>query len=267
MQLHCQILIRDGRSQSLGCTSLSFCNPSDRYAAPAVAVVLSRRSWQTLCINRASQLSRSIRAMKILLATIVFLAVAGLAVAGQNKISGGAIIGRILDPSAAAVGAARVTVINNETGLQFQTVTSSDGLYNFPLLRVGVYTLRVYSTGFKSIEVRGVSVEIAQTATTDIQLELGTFSQLVVVEAAALSVRPSDSSVTTVVSRDFIEDLPLSGRRYTDFVLLAPNVVADGDSGHVSIGGQQGSSQSGYHNGNGANSFTVDGANSTSGFS
>ena len=211
--------------------------------------------------------SRSISAKSVLFATIVFLAVAGPGVAGQNKISGGAIMGRILDPSAAAVAGARVTAINNETGLQFQAVTNSEGLYDFPLLRVGVYTLRVHSSGFKTIEVRGVTVDVAQTTTTDTQLELGTFSQLVVVEAAALSVRPSESSVTTLVSRDFIQDLPLSGRRYTDFALLAPNVVEDGDSGHLSIAGQQGSSQSGYHNGNGANSFTVDGANSTSGFS
>jgi len=72
--------------------------------------------------------------------------------------------------------------------------------------------------------------------------------------------------VATVVTREFIEDLPLSGRRYTDFILLAPNVASDLDSGPLSIGGQQGSSESGYRNGNGANAFTVDGANATSNF-
>jgi hypothetical protein len=68
------------------------------------------------------------------------------------------------------------------------------------------------------------------------------------------------------VNQNLIENLPLSGRRYTDFVLLTPNANADGDFGLVSMAGQQGGADSGYANGNGSNSFTVDGASASSNY-
>ena len=160
---------------------------------------------------------------------------------------------------------AAVSVISDDTGLRRRHNQLRRSL-QFPHNECGRYTLRVRHDHFKTTEIRNVIVQVGQTATVDVQLAIGSLAQKLVVEAAAPVFRPSESSMTTVVTREFIESLPLSGRRYTDFVLLAPNATADGEAGHVSIGGQQGSSDSGYHNGNGANFFTVDGANATSSF-
>ena len=66
--------------------------------------------------------------------------------------------------------------------------------------------------------------------------------------------------------RSFLEDLPLNGRKYTDFTLLSPNTSSDGDTGLVGIAGQQGGEDSGYANGNGSTAFTVDGSNATSNY-
>ena len=189
-----------------------------------------------------------------------------LPIAAQNAISSGTIAGCVRDPSGRVVPGAAVTVTSDDTGLRHADTTDPGGLYNFPIMSVGRYTVRVWRDRFKTTEVRNVIVQVGQTATVNVQLAIGPLSQQLVVEAAAPVFRSGESSVTTVVPREFVEDLPLSGRRYTDFVLLAPNVAPDGDSGQISIGGQQGSSDSGYHNGNGANSFTVDGANATSSF-
>jgi hypothetical protein len=189
-----------------------------------------------------------------------------LPLAAQNAISSGAITGCVRDPLNGRVDGAAVSVISNDTGLQVDGTSNSGGLYYFPLIKVGRYTLRVRHDHFKTTEIRNVIVQVGQTATVDVQLAIGSLAQKVIVEAVAPVFRPSEPSMTTVVTREFIESLPLSGRRYTDFVLLAPNATADGEAGHVSIGGQQGSSDSGYHNGNGANFFTVDGANATSSF-
>jgi hypothetical protein len=206
------------------------------------------------------------RAYRAFISMAALIVLGALPAAAQNAISSGTIVGWVHDISGGVVPGAGVTVISNETGLRLDGTTNSSGLYNFPLMRVGRYTLRVRHDGFMTTEVRNVIVQVGQTATVDVQLAIGPLAQQLVIEATAPVFRPSESSVTTVVPREFIEDLPLSGRRYTDFVLLAPNVAADGDSGQVSIGGQQGSSDSGYHNGNGANSFTVDGADATSSF-
>jgi hypothetical protein len=69
-----------------------------------------------------------------------------------------------------------------------------------------------------------------------------------------------------VLERSLIEELPLNGRRYTDFATLTPNTSYDGDTGLVSVAGQQGGEDSGYANGNGSNAFTVDGTNATSNY-
>jgi hypothetical protein len=184
----------------------------------------------------------------------------------QNSISTGTIAGCVRDSSGGVVPGAAVTASSNETGLEFHGKTNSDGLYNFPVMMVGRYTLRARHDRFQITEVRNVVVQVGRTTVINVELAIGPLAQRVLVEGMPPIFRPNESSVSTVVSREFIEDLPLSGRRYTDFVLLAPNVLADGDTGQLSIGGQQGSSDSGYHNGNGANSFTVDGASATSSF-
>ena len=188
-------------------------------------------------------------------------------VRGQNAVSTGAIAGAVRDASGGVVPGAGALTISDETGLRQETKSNAAGLYSFPAMRVGTYTLRVSHDGFKTTEVRDVVVQIGQTTTADVQLEIGALTQQVVVEATSPVFRPSESSVSTIVPRGLVEDLPLSGRRYTDFVLLVPNVTTDGEFGDVSIGGQQGGGvNSGYSNGNGSPSFTVDGASATSNF-
>jgi hypothetical protein len=68
------------------------------------------------------------------------------------------------------------------------------------------------------------------------------------------------------MNQDFLDDIPLSGRRYLDFALLSPNASPDGEAGLVSFAGEQGGEDTGYANGNGANAFTLDGANNTSNY-
>lgn len=184
----------------------------------------------------------------------------------QNAISGGSISGRITDPSGAVIPGATIDLRNDATGVQLTGKTNAAGIYSFPALAVGSYTLAVRQSGYVPIEIKGVVVQIGQTTSEDIGLKVGTATEVVSVTAEIPLLRPTDSSSSTVVDQELISDLPLSGRRYTDFVLLTPNATADGQFGLVSIGGQQGGADSGYANGNGSNSFTVDGANDTSNY-
>ena len=184
----------------------------------------------------------------------------------QNAISNGSISGRVNDNSGAVVLGANVNLKNADTGVQQSTKTNGQGLYNFPSLRVGTYTVSVKQAGFKTTEVTNVVVQVGQNTAADVTLQVGALTESVTVTASAPLLRTTESSISTVVNEKLIEELPLSGRRFTDFVLLTPNANPDGDFGLVSIGGQQGGADSGYANGNGSNSFTVDGANDTSNY-
>src|SRR5579885_3378764 len=201
----------------------------------------------------------------LMLIGISFLFCAADALA-QNAISTGSISGQVTDPSGSAVVGASVTLENVSAGVKLTTKTNGTGFYSFPSLKVGSYDVSVNHPGFKTAVTQGVIVQVGQNTAANTALELGDVSQSVTVTAEAPLLRTTESTVGTIVNENLISNLPLSGRRYTDFVLLTPNVNADGDFGLVSMAGQQGGGDSGSAHGNGSNSFTVDGATATSNY-
>jgi len=129
----------------------------------------------------------------------------------------------------------------------------------------GSYSITASLKGFRDVQVL-VRVLVGNTTTQDVSLRVGTGVDTVKVIATTPLLRPEESSASTVIDRSLIEELPLNGRKYTDFMVLTPNTSYDGDTGLVSIAGQQGGEDSGYANGNGSSAFTVDGSNATSNY-
>jgi hypothetical protein len=182
----------------------------------------------------------------------------------QTVVTTGAIRGQVSDASGRAVPGASVQLLEDATGGKRERLTNKNGVFFFPALAVGQYFLKVSAPGFQTAEVRAVMVEIGQTTTADVRLRTGSTSQSIEVTATTPLLRTTESTLSTVVNRPLLDQVPLSGRRYTDFALLTPNASPDGQTGLVSFGGEQGGEDTGYANGNGANSFTLDGASATS---
>jgi hypothetical protein len=183
----------------------------------------------------------------------------------QNVVLTGALGGRVTDPSGAVVPGAAVVVQNLGTGVKLSAETNHTGLYQFPVVMPGTYSIAASRGGFREVEAL-VRVLVGNTTVQDIKLQVGTGKDSVKVIGTTPLLRPEESSASTVIDRSLIEDLPLNGRRYTDFTVLTPNTSYDGDTGLVSIAGQQGGEDSGYANGNGSNAFTVDGSNATNNY-
>jgi Carboxypeptidase regulatory-like domain/TonB dependent receptor len=202
-----------------------------------------------------------------LLARIVLVVFAScVLLAAQNVVLTGTLSGRVIDQSGAVVPRASVVVQNLATGVKQSAETNRSGLYRFPALMPGIYSVKATYQGFRAVRVDKVPVLIGDTTSQDIKLLVGGDENAITVVATNPLLRPTESSATTVVERTFLDDLPLNGRRYTDFTTLTPNTSYDGDTGLVSIAGQQGGEDSGYANGNGSNAFTVDGSNATSNY-
>jgi carboxypeptidase family protein len=203
---------------------------------------------------------RGFLAMSFLLASV-------LQIAAQNVVLRGAIGGRVTDQTGAAVAGTSVVVRNLATGLQQSTVTNHYGLYNFLALMPGTYSVTATGKGFHDVEAL-VRVLVGNTTVQDLSLPVATGGAPVQVTVSGTMplLRPTESSSSTVLDGSFIDDLPLNGRRYTDFETLTPNTSYDGDTGLVSIAGQQGGEDSGYANGNGSSAFTVDGSNATNNY-
>ena len=194
-----------------------------------------------------------------------FTLVSWLPSPAQNVVLSGAIGGRVTDASGAVVPGVSVAVRNLATGLEQSATTNHNGLYRFMGLMPGTYSVTASGKGFHDIEAL-VRVLVGNTTSQDLRLQVGASGDTIKVTGEMPLLRPAESSASTVLDRSFIDELPLNGRRYTDFTALTPNTSYDGDTGLISVAGQQGGEDSGYANGNGSTAFTVDGTNATNNY-
>ena len=168
----------------------------------------------------------------------------------------GTITGRVLDGTDSALVNSTVTITNQLTGVRAVTATNSEGNYSVPQLAIGTYEVTTESPGFRRSVRKNVEINVAQTLTLNVVLEIGQVDQAVEVTAAAPLLESATSDLGTVVTHDRVVDLPLavSGnmRHPGAFVFLAPGVT--GDTSNTQINGSQ----------NRAKEILLDGIGSTS---
>ena len=140
--------------------------------------------------------------------------------------------GSILDPQHRPIAGARVRITATGTGAQREVVANEAGLYEIAGLQPGNYKLDVDSPGFKQA-AQTIDLEVGQQATLDLQLSLGSDSQIVKVQASGELLKTQDASVGEVVDQRSIDSLPLNGRMLIDLVLTVPGA-------HISHGAQTG---------------------------
>jgi len=161
--------------------------------------------------------------------------------------------GRVTDPSGSLITNAKIEVRNRATSASRSTTTNADGLYILPFLNSGLYTLSASAAGFKSYEQSDVKLDVAQKATIDVTLQVGGITEKVTVEGGGVLVNSDDASVSTVVDRQFVENIPMNGRSFQSLIQIAPGVVltkaTSAGAGQFSVNGQRSD----------ANYFTIDG--------
>ena len=168
--------------------------------------------------------------------------------------------GTVEDQNGAVVPGATVTAVNTATTLQRQATTNSNGDYTMPLLPPGTYAVRIEAQGFAPVETRDVVLNVGDQKGLRIQLNAGQVSAMVQVAGDAPLLNES-TSVSTVVDRQFVENLPLNGRSFQSLIALSPGVVLTKATaftqGQFSVNGQRAD----------ANYFTVDGVSANVGIS
>ena len=136
----------------------------------------------------------------------------------------GAVRGAVSDPSGASVAGASVTLRNPATGESQTQNTTSDGLYQFTLLKPGSYSITVQQQGFKQT-AESVQVVVGQTITIDIKLELGSASSTIEVTAAAPLIQTEDANISTTFDTQQIQNVPNPGNDITYVAQTAPGVT------------------------------------------
>jgi Carboxypeptidase regulatory-like domain len=164
----------------------------------------------------------------------------------------GSVEGNVNDQQGAVVQGATVTAKNVATNATRTAVTNANGQYRILQLQPGFYEIRVTAANFKQSVIESVQVQVGQTASADLALEIGGTSETVTVTSTAeAQIERSDNTVSGVVNTVQIENLPLNGRNFLDLAQLQPGTEkVDGGSFDptkanytgVSVGGQAGRS-------------------------
>ena len=200
--------------------------------------------------------------MKRLLLVLCLLLCVATATAQEDR---GRISGLITDPTGAVIPHANVTLTNEATKVNVSTIANEEGLYAFPLLVPGLYTVDVKADGFKEYIVNSLRVEVAGNVKADAKLNLGQSAETVTVTAAATTaLRTDDANLGYTIEARSFNDLPeLFGNSFT-LQLLSPGVTSTSltaDYNHTYEGGSESASVNGAQSGR--TEFTLDGAPDT----
>lgn len=132
--------------------------------------------------------------------------------------------GTVYDSSGGVVPDATVVLHNKGTNLDRSVVTNDVGIYVFPDVQPGDYSLKVSKQGFKTAFQTNITLLVNQTATSDITLSTGAINESVTVAAEAVALETSTSELGVAVVREQVNDLPLNGRNFTQLLNLTPGV-------------------------------------------
>ena len=153
----------------------------------------------------------------------------------------GRIKGTVTDPAGAVLNHATIVATNKDTGVNYTTVSLSNGDYLFQQLPVGTYSITVTVPGFKSFTASGIVLTIDSEYVEAVKMEVGNTTEVVSVTADAVQVNTTDMQLNNVVNSDQIVELPLINRTFTGLELTLPGVQASSDrfSSNYSVSGGQ----------------------------
>jgi Carboxypeptidase regulatory-like domain len=159
----------------------------------------------------------------VLLPLLVWMVMA--AFPAHAQITTATLNGAVTDPTGATVPEASVTVTNVDTGVSRTTVTNQAGEYSMPAIEPGKYSITISKGGFGTSQQNGLVLQVAQIATLNVVLKVGTASETIAVSASAAGLDTTSASLGTVIPEKVVTDLPLNGRQFSQLLQLAPGTV------------------------------------------
>ena len=131
----------------------------------------------------------------------------------QAQNATGRIVGTVADSTGAVVPDATVTVTNQTTGASRSMKTDASGDFNFELLPIGLYSVKVERLGFKVFIVKGITLQVEESRSIPVKMQLGEITQEVTVTDVPVGVDLVDETVKEV-ERSFTSGSPTNHARY-----------------------------------------------------
>jgi len=169
-----------------------------------------------------------------------------LSSASSGQVETATISGVITDQFEAVIIGAEVLVTNADTNVTSKGTSNQSGVYLVTGLKPGRYRVHVAKEGFKGIDLTDLILNVQDSVSRNFTLQVGSQSETVSVDGSALQINTQDAAVSTVVDRQFAENLPMNGRSFQTLIQLTPGVVVvpsnGADGGQFSVNGQRAAS-------------------------
>ena len=162
------------------------------------------------------------------------------AVALAQSTTTGSIGGVVTNPAKELVPNASVNTKNMETNKEDTATSDDQGRFLVPNLQPGIYLVTVDSQGFAQFKQERVVVEVGLVTRLEVSLTVGPVSEQVNVTAEAPVINTSQQDFSTNINQTSINELPINGRRWSNFALLTPGSSLDGTFGLISFRGISG---------------------------
>jgi len=189
---------------------------------------------------------------------VVFLLLASCTLLKAQS-TNASVTGRITDSAKALIIDAKVTAIDAETNLRYEATSDDAGEYHLTNLPPHIYRIEIEKGGFKKLIKPDVILHVQDNVELSFEMTIGSVSESVTISTGAPLMNTESATVSTVIDRKFVENLPLNGRSFQTLIMLTPGTVATAtrfdDQGQFSINGQRAD----------ANYFSVDGVSANFG--
>ncbi len=180
----------------------------------------------------------------------------------------GQLSGNVVDANGAVVPGASIKLTSLVTAQEREATTNDSGDFVFTLLPAGAYKLEVAASGFRTVVVDAIKIDVTQTTTLPVRLDAATVSGMVTINAEPPLVQQETSQVGRTIEEQTIRQLPLPTRNFQQLLTLSPgtssSVANNTELGRgdaiISVNGQRTTSNNVRINGIDANSI---GTNST----
>lgn len=162
----------------------------------------------------------SLRAVWILVALLVLTS----PVWGQGISS--AVNGTLVDSTGAVIGGATCTLTDQGTSAVFTATSAPDGMFTFPTVPAGTYSLSVQAPGFKALQVKEVAVTSREIRSLgNLTLQLGEVRESVSVTAEGAAVQLSSAERSGVLTGSQVNNIALKGRDFFALLQTIPGIV------------------------------------------
>ena len=185
--------------------------------------------------------------VSLLLLSLALILAAAIPMAAQTSVR---LQGTVTDGSGAVLPNAKVTITSTLTGIKAETVSGAQGVYEFPSLQAGDYTITVEAAGFRKSVLTNLTLLAGTAITQDVKMAVGAVAESVTVEAAQAGVQTQEATTGRNITLADVNNLPQLARTPITLAIYQPGVqIASGDTSFSHVNGLRG----------GSNNSTLDG--------